>query len=69
MLKLLCQKEIAMYQRLIRNKLIILYILHNRYVGPKVAACPAYLQSNNSRESHGEDDAEYHYIPYQRMLR
>ena len=32
-------------------------------MGPKVAACPAYLQSNNSSESRGEDDADYHYVP------
>ena len=30
---------------------------------PKVAVCPAYLQSNNSSESRGEDDADYHYVP------
>ena len=30
---------------------------------PKVAVCPAYLQSNNSSESRGEDDADYQYVP------
>ena len=32
-------------------------------MGPKVAACPAYVQSNSSSESRGEDDADYHYVP------
>ena len=32
-------------------------------MGPTVAACPAYIQSNNLSESRDEDDADYHYVP------
>lgn len=48
--------------------IILLHLaLYCRDVGPKVAACPAYLQSNSSSKSRGEDDADYHYVPSQNV--